>query len=142
MRVIMPVIIDQAGRQFNVEEADGINRRHTKPLSVAIAQTGPRRFECWSWSTADTVGIPAPIVIFIAVMQRYLDLRMADARNPDSALYGRIAQRLAAWSIFGFGTSSKRASWARWSESLKPSTGSRSVRSTRTGVISTSPRAE
>jgi ABC-type glycerol-3-phosphate transport system permease component len=31
----------------------GISRRHT-------------------WSTADTVGIPAPIVIFIAVMQRHL----------------------------------------------------------------------
>jgi hypothetical protein len=43
---------------------------------------------------------------------------------------------------FRFGTSSKRASWARWSESLKPSTGSRSVRSTQTGVISTSLRAE
>jgi hypothetical protein len=28
MRVIMPAIIDQAGRQFNVDEADGISRRH------------------------------------------------------------------------------------------------------------------
>jgi hypothetical protein len=29
MRVIMPAIIDQAGRQFNVDEADGVSRRHT-----------------------------------------------------------------------------------------------------------------
>jgi hypothetical protein len=29
MRVIMPAIIDQAGRQFNADEADGVNRRHT-----------------------------------------------------------------------------------------------------------------
>jgi hypothetical protein len=28
MRVIMPAIIDQAGRQFNVDEADGVSRRH------------------------------------------------------------------------------------------------------------------
>ena len=28
MRGIMPAIIDQAGRQFNVDEADGVNRRH------------------------------------------------------------------------------------------------------------------
>jgi len=26
--VIMPAIIDQTGRQFNVDEADGVNRRH------------------------------------------------------------------------------------------------------------------
>jgi hypothetical protein len=29
MRVIMSAIIDQAGRQFNVEEADGINKGHS-----------------------------------------------------------------------------------------------------------------
>ena len=28
MRVVMPAIIDQTGRQFNVDEADGVNRRH------------------------------------------------------------------------------------------------------------------
>jgi hypothetical protein len=28
MRGIMPAIIDQAGRPFNVDEADGISRRH------------------------------------------------------------------------------------------------------------------
>ncbi len=28
MRVIMPAIIDQAGRKFNVDEADAISRRH------------------------------------------------------------------------------------------------------------------
>jgi hypothetical protein len=26
----MPAIIDQAGRQFNVDEADGVNGRHTQ----------------------------------------------------------------------------------------------------------------
>jgi hypothetical protein len=34
MRVIMPAIIDQAGRQFNVDEADGVNRRHTRADDV------------------------------------------------------------------------------------------------------------
>jgi hypothetical protein len=29
IRVIMPAIIDHAGRQFNVDEADGVNRRHS-----------------------------------------------------------------------------------------------------------------
>jgi hypothetical protein len=29
MRVIMPAIIDQAGRQFNVDETDGVSRRHS-----------------------------------------------------------------------------------------------------------------
>src|SRR4029450_5338770 len=29
IRVIMPAIIDQAGRPFNVAEADGISRRHS-----------------------------------------------------------------------------------------------------------------
>jgi hypothetical protein len=28
MRVIMPVIIDQAGRRFNADETDGVSRRH------------------------------------------------------------------------------------------------------------------
>ncbi len=28
MRVSMPAIIDQAGRRFNVDEADGVSRRH------------------------------------------------------------------------------------------------------------------
>jgi hypothetical protein len=28
IRVIMPAIIDQAGRNSNVDEADGVNRRH------------------------------------------------------------------------------------------------------------------
>jgi hypothetical protein len=30
MRVNMPAIIDQAGRPFNVDEADGISRRHSR----------------------------------------------------------------------------------------------------------------
>jgi hypothetical protein len=30
MRVIMPAIIDQAGRPFNVDEADAISRRHRR----------------------------------------------------------------------------------------------------------------
>jgi hypothetical protein len=30
MRVIMPAIIDQAGRQFNADEVDGVNRRHRR----------------------------------------------------------------------------------------------------------------
>jgi hypothetical protein len=37
MRVIMPAIIDQAGRPFNVAEADGISRRH----SGSRAHTSP-----------------------------------------------------------------------------------------------------
>ena len=28
MRVIMPAIIDQAGRKFNADETDGVSRRH------------------------------------------------------------------------------------------------------------------
>jgi hypothetical protein len=28
MRGIMPIIIDQAGRQFNADETDGVSRRH------------------------------------------------------------------------------------------------------------------
>jgi hypothetical protein len=35
MRVIMPAIIDQADRKFNVDEADGVNRRHTIELPAA-----------------------------------------------------------------------------------------------------------
>ncbi len=34
MRVIMPAIIDQAGRQFNVDETDGVSRRHTLYVSM------------------------------------------------------------------------------------------------------------
>jgi hypothetical protein len=30
MRVIMAVIIDQAGRKFNVDETDGVRRRHRR----------------------------------------------------------------------------------------------------------------
>ena len=30
MRVIMPVIIDRAGRRFNADETDGVSRRHTR----------------------------------------------------------------------------------------------------------------
>ena len=36
MRVIMPAIIDQAGRQFNVDETDSVSRRHR--LLKAIEQ--------------------------------------------------------------------------------------------------------
>ena len=43
-----------------------------KPLSVAIAQYGAERIEYWSWSAAGAVGILAPIVLFIGVMQRHL----------------------------------------------------------------------
>ena len=45
---------------------------HAKPLSVAIAQYGAEKIEYWSWSAAGAVGILAPIVLFIAVMQRHL----------------------------------------------------------------------
>ena len=37
MRVVMPAIIDQAGRQFNVDEADGVNRRHRSYTAKARA---------------------------------------------------------------------------------------------------------
>jgi hypothetical protein len=40
----MPAIIDQAGRPFNVAEADGISRRHTEPTPFrtgARATSGP-----------------------------------------------------------------------------------------------------
>ena len=30
MRVIMPAIIDQAGRKFNVDKAEGVSRRHRR----------------------------------------------------------------------------------------------------------------
>lgn len=43
-----------------------------KPLSVAIAQYGAEKIEYWSWSAAGAVGILAPIVIFISIMQRHL----------------------------------------------------------------------
>jgi multiple sugar transport system permease protein len=42
------------------------------PLSVAIAQYGAEKIEYWSWSAAGAVGILAPIVLFIALMQRHL----------------------------------------------------------------------
>ena len=35
MRVIMPAIIDQAGRKFNVDEADGVSRRHSHRAMTA-----------------------------------------------------------------------------------------------------------
>ena len=38
MRVIMPAIIDQAGRPFNVDEADGVNRRHRCPAGHAALE--------------------------------------------------------------------------------------------------------
>ena len=51
MRVIMPAIIDQAGRKFNVDEADGVSRRHRgrnagdAPLGYEVAFFDrPRRF--------------------------------------------------------------------------------------------------
>jgi hypothetical protein len=46
IRVIMPAIIDQAGRPFNVDEADGISRRHRfaafaqEPIDVLLAACG------------------------------------------------------------------------------------------------------
>ena len=45
---------------------------NAKPLSVAIAQYGAEKIEYWSWSAAGAVGILAPIVLFIGVMQRHL----------------------------------------------------------------------
>ncbi|HEV8308626.1 MAG TPA: carbohydrate ABC transporter permease, partial [Methylomirabilota bacterium] len=45
---------------------------NAKPLSVAIAQYGAEKIEYWSWSAAGAVGILAPIVIFISLMQRHL----------------------------------------------------------------------
>jgi hypothetical protein len=56
MRVIMPASIDQAGRQFNVDEAVGVNRRHRAggPLRMAPGRpavdslTGGR--DCWAVS--------------------------------------------------------------------------------------------
>jgi multiple sugar transport system permease protein len=45
---------------------------NAKPLSVAIAQYGAEKIEYWSWSAAGAVGILAPIVIFISIMQRHL----------------------------------------------------------------------
>lgn len=44
---------------------------NAKPLSVAIAQFGAESIEYWSWSAAGAVGILAPIVIFISIMQRH-----------------------------------------------------------------------
>jgi hypothetical protein len=40
MRVIMPAIIDQAGRQFNAHEANGVSRRHTVPFGTVEAING------------------------------------------------------------------------------------------------------
>ena len=37
IRVIMPAIIDQAGRPFNADEADGVNRRHRTHREVPFA---------------------------------------------------------------------------------------------------------
>lgn len=45
---------------------------YAKPLSVAIAQYGAEKIEYWSWSAAGAVGILAPIVLFISIMQRHL----------------------------------------------------------------------
>jgi multiple sugar transport system permease protein len=45
---------------------------NAKPLSVAIAQYGAEKIEYWSWSAAGAVGILAPIVLFISIMQRHL----------------------------------------------------------------------
>src|SRR4029453_14697221 len=43
IRVIMPAIIDQAGRPFNVDEADGISRRHRYHGTPARSRfSGPR----------------------------------------------------------------------------------------------------
>ena len=44
MRVIMPAIIDQAGRPFNVDEADGVNRRHRPDQSRQINHLRPAGF--------------------------------------------------------------------------------------------------
>jgi hypothetical protein len=38
MRGIMPAIIDQAGRPFNVDEADAISRRHTARKEFGLTQ--------------------------------------------------------------------------------------------------------
>ena len=43
IRVIMPAIIDQAGRPFNVDEADAISRRHrARTTSTAATRSGSR----------------------------------------------------------------------------------------------------
>jgi hypothetical protein len=41
MRVIMPAIIDQAGRPFNVDEADGISRRHRARSGHGVQRPPP-----------------------------------------------------------------------------------------------------
>jgi hypothetical protein len=55
IRVIMPAIIDQAGRPFNVDEADGIRRRHRRARSRTSAVDAAQEAEpptaigamCW-----------------------------------------------------------------------------------------------
>ena len=38
----------------------------------SFAQYGAEKIEYWSWSAAGAIGILAPIVLFIALMQRHL----------------------------------------------------------------------
>ena len=48
IRVIMPVIIDQAGRPFNVDEADGTSRRHRRRLALPNGET-QLELETYEW---------------------------------------------------------------------------------------------
>src|SRR5262249_9323706 len=54
MRAIMPGIIDQAGRKFNSEQTDGVNRRHNRikddnPLSAIMTFRAVQRLEREDW---------------------------------------------------------------------------------------------
>jgi hypothetical protein len=57
MRVIMPAIIDQAGRNFNVDETDGVNRRHTDPY---VANGLVIRWRVRKWTTVVGEGASKP----------------------------------------------------------------------------------
>jgi hypothetical protein len=47
MRVIMPAIIDQAGRQFNADnETDGVSRGHTARKRAALKKKQKKRRAC------------------------------------------------------------------------------------------------
>jgi hypothetical protein len=69
--VIMPAIIDQAGRPFNVAEADGISRRHSRSEAAAdcdqdCQEEDPARTRAWTalrpgggwWVTGPSRGRP------------------------------------------------------------------------------------
>jgi hypothetical protein len=46
IRVIMPAIIDQAGRPFNVDEADAISRRHRRKVPRSSCSRLPGTCVC------------------------------------------------------------------------------------------------